>query len=357
MARKQCLYRTGFTLCVISYCLLTTLGVNSAQEQPEVKKIADNDIHNNDIIDLDHNLHNEEHFESKHPDNEAKIPLVYGTIGPKNATNHQVQYCSAQSIVRARQYINYKLDTINNLINVWLNDVDSQEIMEQQKRSLANLILTTDESTSNRPSINSNQVLNNEGQPYIEIESSYFKPLEAFSKDVELAKLMRIPAGETPAPIGLRLIRRYRDKCHLNMAEFAHVYQFAISVGPFVHSLDFIQHLPHELRLSQPIDWHYCQARMLIQRMIFEVSLRQRSTGSLAAGCPLELIDVTHLKHLKQRPYKLMLIKGFSSRNETDLANQLSLSRFFDDYTLPSLTNRVRHLLRFHFEGESLPLV
>lgn len=331
--------------------------LHDKQSQDASKIIPDNDVHNNDIIDLDHNLHLDEHFESKHPD------YYKAKYGSPNATNddvsknahYNIQYCSTQSIVRARQYINYQLESINNLINVWLNDVDGQEIMDQQKKSLATLMLATGDPT-NRLQMNSNQILNSEGQPYIEIESSYFKPLDAFSKVKEVASLLRIPANETSQPISIKLMRRYKDKCYLDPVNGSHIYQFAISVGPFVHSLDFIEHLPRELRLSQPIDWHYCQTRMLVQRMIFEVSLRQRSEQSLSHGCPLELLEVTHLKHLKQRPYKLMIINGFGSRNETEIANQLSISRFFEDYTLPSLTSRIRQLLRFHFEGESLPI-
>lgn len=355
MARKESLLLIVAILFVTTHCLLGVVEVDSIHQQLDGSKISENDIHNDDIIDLDQALHNEDQFESKHPDYKTKFLSGNVTTGTENITHYDIQYCSTQSIVRARQYINFQLETINNLINVWLNDVDSQEIMDQQKKSLANLMLATGDPT-NRLNMNSNQIFNPEGQPYIEIESSYFKPFEAFSDDKEMFNMMRIPSNEMPPPISIKLVRRYKDKCYLDPAKGDHIYQFAVSVGPFVHSLDFIQHLPRELRLTQPIDWRYCQARMIVQRMIFEVSLRQRSNESLAHGCPVELLDITHLKHLKQRPYKMMLIKGFSSRNETDLANQLRKSRFFFDYTLPSLTNRLRHMLRFQFEGESLPL-
>lgn len=250
--------------------------------------------------------------------------------------------CSNNSIILTRQFLIHQLDTINALTNIWFNDVDTDEIMEQQKKSLARLIMTSNGNLNSK-------VLNSDGQPPIEVETSYFRPASAFKKDLD-GPVMITP--EDTQPISIKLIGRYRDKCILNHESTHYNYQFAVSIGPFIHSLDIIQHLPRELKLSQPIDWRYFQVRLLIQRMVYEVTIRQTLDHSLLAGCPIELTDMNYINLKQTRPFKWMLVKGYGINKDS----RFNLTRIFDDYTLPAVSKRLKSVLRFQMNGKSLPL-
>jgi hypothetical protein len=276
------------------------------------------------------------------------------------------QKCARQSIILARQMLVHELTHINQFNSFWFSDLDKDELIESQKHSLSNIVMSGD----------STSLLNSKGQPLIEIESSYFKQTQH--------SYMANNNANNNNSLTIRLLRKHQDRCHLNTDRSQFSYTVGLSVGPVEHHLDVIYNLPKDLRLSQPIDWRYGQIVVYVPRMHYEVSFRQLHDYKLGGGgsqqahrrgaaggqsCPLEVSDVTFLTaapaggHSQQQQQQqrssrypahgiTITSSGLAFNNQT----QLQIERLFDDYTRPMVSSRLRQLLRFYLNSKTFPL-
>lgn len=263
--------------------------------------------------------------------------------------------CSRQSVILARQMLASELDAINLYKSIGFYDSDRDELFDLQRESLARVIMS-----------GSTDQLLNEGKSILDIEASYFRPaslrpipmVPSSSRSIqEMFSNHYRGAGSVPhQPFTLRLMRRHNDKCFLHKNKF--VFVFGLSLGPFEHNLDVVYNMPKELQLTQPIAWKYAQVKMLIPRMNYEISIRQAANYKLnQAECPLEVADVTYLgTGLQQggnKPQHIMLLgSGLAENNQTNK----QLEQMFTDYTRPTISNRLRQVLRFSLNSKTLPL-
>lgn len=260
-----------------------------------------------------------------------------------------IQKCSRQSVILARQMLIHELELTTSYNPIWFNDFDRDEMIEEQKQSLSNIVMSGAGTT----------LLNSDGQPLMEIEASYFRPLGANSHyrqstaNVTSRQMAAVP-NQTTQPISIKLIRRHSDRCYLHNEKAQYTYVIGISVGPFEHNLDVVYNLPKELRLSQPLDWRYAQISLLVPRMVYEITLKQPADYKLNSigGCPLEVSDVTFISSSANKSQFSILTSGLANNNQT--AKQID--RLFDDYTRPAVSNRLRQVLKFYLNTKTIPL-
>lgn len=267
------------------------------------------------------------------------------------ASNQTVQRCTRQSVVLARQTLSHELDTINAFNSIWFNDLDRDELVEDQRNSLASIIVSGLAS----------QLLDEEGQPMFELEASYFRSFNANQLPARLASQSGAegqhhePAGQ---PIAIKLARRHADRCYLHREKNLYTYLLGLTVGPIEHNLDVAYQLPKEFRLGQPVGWRYAQLRVLVPKMNYEVSLRQVANYSLGGGgnqlgCPLELAELAFMG--SGQPSKMavaVVANGLAANNQT----LMHLERLFNDYTRPTISRRLRQVLKFYLNSKTLPL-
>lgn len=305
----------------------------------------------------------------------------------------KAQKCSKQSILLARQALMHEFELINNYNKLWFNDLDQDELVEEQKHSLSNIIMSSA----------SQQLLNDNGLPLFEIESSYFRPLSLnqlpiamlnnnSSQQYSTTAINNLPQQQQQQPIreqqkqqqqqqysahttssnlavGIKLMRR-KDRCYLSGDKSYYIYNVGVSVGPIEHNLDVVYNLPKELRLSQPIDWRYAHIKLIVPKMNYEVTLRQVASYKLInkvnehqKACPQELIDVTYLNSRINEVeanssntlsnYKFAIIANGLPKNNQTL---MHLERIFVDYTRPTISKRLRQVLKFYLNSKTLPL-
>lgn len=323
--------------------------------------------------------------------------LISGTYNGQNtshsSSDSKAQKCSKQSILLARQALMHELELINNYNTFWFNDLDKDELVEEQKHSLGNIIMSS----------KSQQLLNDNGQPLFEIESSYFRPLSLnqltiamlsnsssqqysaainnLQRQQQQQQLLRehqqysTHTTSTNLAVSIKLTRR-KDRCYLSGDKSHYIYNVGVSVGPIEHNLDVVYNLPKELRLSQPIDWRYAHIKLIVPKMNYEVTLRQVANYKLInkvndehqKACPQELLDVTYLNsrineveansasnttNSLSTNYKFAIIaNGFPKNNQT----LMHLERLFNDYTRPTISKRLRQVLKFYLNSKTLPL-
>lgn len=309
--------------------------------------------------------------------NTIKSPHIQASPSPP-ATH---QKCTKQSIILARQMLAYELDKINSYSAFWFTDLDKDELIEEQKQSLSSMVM----SGSGRKLLNSN------GQPLFEIESSYFKPAlidsplteRGFASNKFTQRNFTTSSSSSSSneninkQINIKLIRRHADRCTLNSEKHYYNYAFALSLGPFEHHLDVVYNLPKDLSLSQPIEWRYGQIKLLVPRMNYEIILKQsvdlvdylhivngtRSSPasnvflpirrSLPLVCPpIELREVTFVPSSTQQNSLEIHSRGLDVNNRT----KLQMQRIFDDYTRPTISQRLKQMLRFYLSNKTLPL-
>lgn len=318
---------------------------------------------------------------------------AYETSSGASSSKLQIkplQKCSRQSVILARQMLMHELDEINSYNSIWFNDLDKDELVEEQKQSLANIIISGLGST----------LLDADGRPLIEIETSYFRPFNLNQLPGPGTQIINTPLStiapstarsgqmllqpQHPQPpqlpqqqhINIKLVRRHPDKCYLinygnsvKPSEFTYV--FGLTIGPIEHHLDVVYNLPKELRLSQPIDWRYAQVRIIVPRLHYEVTLKQLANYKLAGSkldanvsdstlsynrnewrCPLEMADVAFLNSASAKPQVAVVASGLATTNQT----LMHLERLFNDYTRPMVTSRLRQVLKFYLKSKTLPL-
>lgn len=247
--------------------------------------------------------------------------------------------CSNKSILLARQYLTYQLESTKLYNNFWFNDLDRTEILDEQRASLSSIIMSSDKRLAE-------QFLDTTGQPTYEIEASYFRPFK-------LAKNKRqLHHRESLDIINLKLNNQFKHICHLDSRKRHYVYRFQVSIGPLEHNLDIVYHLPKKFRLSQPIDWRYAQVKIIVPNMTYEIELQQRSENSLLGGCPIEISDVTYLMNNQLPAFNAIIATGIASTNGTGP----ELSRFFHDFTRPAISTRVKEAMKFYLNDKTLPL-
>lgn len=257
----------------------------------------------------------------------GEAPLSVALEGQRGSpanNKSQAHKCSRQSIILARQTLANQLELINNFNSIWFNDLDHEELLEQQKESLGNIIMS-----GAAP-----RLLSSEGQPQLEIEASGLRAWRG--------------------PLAIRLMRRHQDRCQLNVERDQFAYVFGLTLGPLEHQLDVAHNLPKELRLSQPSERAYGQVRLRVERMQYEVGVRQAARQRLlSGGCPLELADVTHLGPTNGEEQQVeMEATNLAATNQT---SEL-LGRLFQDYTRPTVSRRLRQVLKFYLNSKTLPL-
>lgn len=280
-------------------------------------------------------------------DNEKK--QLNGAIKRSNdysttAPSVKIQKCSKQSIILARQALVHEFENnINNYNSIWFNDLDRDELLEEQRHSLASIIMSG----------SSPQLLNTDGQPVFDIEASYFRPTY-FNDPLRSNYRPNNSQGLTQLPISIKLMRGYMNKCQLNSEKNKFTFVFGLTIGPFEHNLDVVYHFPKELKLSQPIDWRYAQIKLVIPKMNYEINLKQNSNYHLlnSNSCPIEIADVTYLSDHSLKNQISVFTNGLGSTNQTIL----NLGRLFNDYTRPSVSNRMRNMLKFYLNTKTLPL-
>lgn len=288
--------------------------------------------------------------------------LVPQTNGPPK--------CNSRSLKLARQMLAHQFESINQYNSIWFNDLDLDEIRDGQKQSLANMFLMSEMMPkSQRESLIVDSRTN---LPLIEIESSGFKPLSLASSASGLKLKPLIEAINNPSShkqhqqISIKLLTDEEasiEEGHSCQVEEkgSILYTFGLSLGPFEHNLDVVYNLPKELRISQPIDWRYAQIKLIVPLMVYKVTLRQQADHKLAASkCPLEVAEVTYLgsslnggpRTRSGQPQVAILAAGMAATNQTIS----QLERLFGDYTRPSMSRRLRQVLRFHLNSKTLPL-
>lgn len=271
------------------------------------------------------------------------------TVTGPSPSLKSLRKCLKQSILLTKQALNHELDTMNNYNQIWFNDLDKDELLEKEKQSLASILMSG----------SGQKLLSSEGHSLFEVESSYFRPPN-HDYSIGALEFLELPINATKdngayQSIGIKLMRRHQDRCQLNTDKGLFTYVFGLSVGPFEHNLDVLYHLPKDLGLTQPIDWKYAQVKMLISKMNYEITLRQKAHYHLgdSSGCPIEIVDVTYLSNNSNKPHIAMRADGFSNPSNTTL---LHLERLFNDYTRPTISARLRQMLKFYLNGKTLPL-
>lgn len=273
------------------------------------------------------------------PSKQAQMKATQQDIEKPEVSNHKRRFCSRQSMASTKQYLTYQLESTNIFNNIWFNDLDREELLEEQRASLASIIMANE-------SREAEFYMNSVGQPTFEVEASYFRP---------------VSSPDSPSIINMKVVKEFKSRCHPDEQKGKIVYHFAVSVGPFEHNLDVIYHLPRKLQLSQPIEWRYAQVNIMVQQMIYEIELSQGNFKSILDGCSLEVTDVTYLSRLSSRSqarqitrkaFEVVSVSGIALTNET----APNLDRFFDDYTRPAVSSRVKHALRFYLGDKTLPL-
>lgn len=295
--------------------------------------------------------------------------------GPKPEAPEQAQVagfrCSARSLRLARQVLAQQLHQIDQYNSVWFNDLDLEEIRDGQKQSLANMILMSTFAQQKQELLLAEHKSN---PPLVEIEASGFRHLSQASSlaGLKLQPLVEAinSAGSSHKfqAISLRLLESSADgwdarhRCSQLNGSF--VYTFRLSLGPLEHNMDVVYNLPKELRISQPIDWRYAQIKLIVPVMVYEISLKQAIDYKLASSrCPMELADVTYLGSslsansrgqlgAPKQAQVAILAAGMAATNQTIS----QLERLFDDYTRPSISRRLRQVLKFHLSSKTLPL-
>lgn len=282
--------------------------------------------------------------------------------------------CSASSVKLAQQLLAQQLQHMDQYNSIWFNDLDAEEIRESQKQSLANIILMSSLARQKQDLLLADTRLN---LPLIEIESSGFRPLSSasFASGLRLQPLIEAinSAGsgsrsQQQQQISAKLLQSApggwsaRHNCRL--VDGAFLYTFRLVLGPLEHNLDVVYNLPKELRISQPIDWRYAQIKLIVPVMVYEITLKQSIDYKLSSGrCPLELADVTYLSSslsansngqlgAPKQAQVAILAAGMAATNQTIS----QLERLFDDYTRPSISRRLRQVLKFHLNSKTLPL-
>lgn len=279
-----------------------------------------------------------EHLEDEYTEIHKRSNIITNKI-----ENEDLLSCTNRSIFMARQFLAHQLKSIKPFNTYWFNDLDRNELLEEQRASLSSVVMSNDKRDSE-------QFLHSVGQPTFEIESSYFRP-HGWSE-----RFHNVANGDHHAHlsgVNIELMRQYKDKCHLDREKNEFVYRFAIIVGPFEHNIDATYHIPKKYQLSQPIDWHYAQIRISVNRMMYEIELHQKANWNLIDQCPTRVTDVTYIQAKHSRPFESLVVNGIVSTNET---GPMKLDRFFDDYTRPAVSGRVKQLLRFYLNDKTLPL-
>lgn len=285
-------------------------------------------------------------------DQQVVVGVVKGAHG-EQAIASKIQKCSAQSTILTRQTLTSELEQINQFNSFWFNDLDKDELIEEQKESLRSLIMSA-----------GNLLSAADSQPLIDIETSYLRPVSKehvgvwshAASDANQSRIGGSGNNNGPASIQIKLVRRQQDRCYLHKDKAQYTLVFGLAVGPFEHNMDVIYNLPKELRLSQPMEWKYGQVKLLVNKMNYEVTIKQEAQYnkiSMLAGCPLEVADVTYLNSaVSQQTQVNILTSGLASTNET----QHQLKRLFNHYTRPTISNRLRQALKFYLNAKTLPL-
>lgn len=250
------------------------------------------------------------------------------SLGAQQATAQQQQQCSSKSIAWARQLMAHELAHMNLFASLWFNDLDQEELVENQKHSLAGIV---NSGLSNRL-LHSNSV-----QPALEIESSYFRsPMSSI-------KLLS------------------QQMCQVvNSTQFS--YTQTLAIGPITHHLDVVYQLPNELSLSQPLAWRYGQLAVQVPQLVYELTLRQQLTSDVGECPSLEVVDLIYVESSSSttarsiaasKAHKMTITSfGLPANNQTSL----QLDRLFDDYTRPTISRRLRRMVEFYLNSKTLPL-
>ena len=259
--------------------------------------------------------------------------------------------CARNSQLLSRQTLIDQFEQINQLNSIWFNDVDKEELVEAQRQSLSQIVMAGAGA----------KLLSGDGKLLLEVESSYFVPPTSGGRQL---RPVQASGGQQQqhqqannSPIRIELNRRHPDKCAKSSKRNEFIYSLQLVIGPIEHHLDVIYNLPKELRLTQPIDWRYGQVIVNVDRMHYELELRQSAEYSLRdSNCPLEVADLTYLSSYGEQQNKSPKInvstQGLAPTNQT----AAQIERLFGDYTRPAVSNRLRQLLKFHLSGKTLPL-
>jgi len=253
-----------------------------------------------------------------------------------NEQGKTFQRCSRQSIVLAKQALAHELNTINSFNSIWFNDLDKDELIDVQKESLGNIVMSGA----------GGQILGTDGRPLFELEASWFRPGQPSGYGTN--------RSEPAEGIQMKLLRRHPDRCELDTTRARYTYVFGLILGPIEHNLDLVYNLPKELRFSQPTDWTYGQARLIVPKMSYEITLQQNANYKLnsPSGCPLEVSDVTYLSSAPYKSQVSVLTSGLATTNQTSM----NLERLFNDYTRPTVSSRLKQALKFYLNAKTLPL-
>lgn len=354
----------NYPIFSIAFLLLICTRCSRTQESPDLFDEIE------DLIEVSGRSVSGEQQESNHNYAAASNNGQVASTGDLKARK-----CSKRSMILARQALMHELELIDSYNAFWFNDLDKDELVEEQKHSLGNMIMSSA----------GQELLNDNGQPLFEIESSYFRPLgmnqlaAAVSNNppsINNAQQQQSTTTSNQA-ISIKLMRR-KDRCYLSGDKSHYIYNVCLSVGPIEHNLDVIYNLPKELRLSQPLDWRYAQIKLIIPRMNYEITLKQEANYKLinkvndhGRACPQELLDVTYLNNGANdgavaanndtstntdsllTNYKVAIIaNGLAKTNQT----LMHLERIFNDYTRPTISNRLRQVLRFYLNSKTFPL-
>lgn len=267
-----------------------------------------------------------------------------------------VKKCTRQSIMLARQMLVLEFNHINNFMSMWFNDLDKEELTAGQRHSLANIVMSGQGA----------RLLHPNGQPLIELESSYFRGRAPGASQHQHYNA----SGAQNEPATIKLIRRHQDRCSLNGDKMQFTYAIGLAIGPLEHHLDVVYNLPKDLGLGQPLDWRYGQIVVHVPKMIYEVTLKQMSNYTLnslspfSSNCLLEVSEVTYLaaglptarqpgqQHHTGKPQASITSSGLAANNQT----ALQLERLFDDHTRPTISRRLRQMLKFYLNTKTLPL-
>lgn len=297
-------------------------------------------------------------------DNDVVMPAILASGEHKLPVGHQ--RCKRQEFTLVRQLLSLEIDSINHLSQAIFTDLSREEIVDMQKSSLARMIMSDE----------SNRLLDPNGQPMFEVESSYLRPLNFSQLSPSMLKSMQLVLDDHhkqkrqhlhydhPEPISVKFFASEKhDKCFIDKNKNHYVYKTVLAVGPIEHNLDVIYHLPKELRLSQPIDWRYAQIRLIVPRSLYEFSLHQdrittnennNNNQHDQAGCTLRVADVTYISNSSGHPKPPIAItaNGLARNNQT----MLNLERLFDDYTRPTILSRLKSVLNYQLSAKTLPL-
>jgi len=292
---------------------------------------------------------------------------------------------------------------MDDYMPLWFNDLDKDELVEQHKQSLSNIVMSG----------LGRKLLNSHGQPLLDIESSYFRPIteappgmgpkmgprsvgiERFAEKKFAGDRRSHLINATSSPefladspntsstrshgisdryMKIRLSHGNQDSCSLNIDKQHFTYNFRLSLGPFEHHLDVVYNLPKDLSISQPNDWYYAHVSLKVPVLNYDIVLKQYvdisklskieatagnqlkglfdSVETLPVKCPpIDINDVTYVQeqHIEQIS---TTVYGLPINNRT----QLQIERLFDDYTRPAISLRVKRMLKFYLSNKTLPL-